>query len=211
MSTQWDSRRTSGLPSAAAPSLTRARERGLGLVEMLVALTISAVLLTATAITIDAAMKSYSVNLAQADTMQRARVAMHRICTHIRTAAEHQPLNPALISGFVSGQTVTDTGIMLLDPSNNELSFRFDQATGRIIANEGGTDRVLLNHVQTFTIKLQPMRSEASVRSGGGHDRLARATLLLSLRPDNLGDLGSHESLQPTTLSMSVIPRRNVW
>ncbi|GIW77005.1 MAG: hypothetical protein KatS3mg104_2068 [Phycisphaerae bacterium] len=186
----------------------RSRQRGLGLVEMLVALSITAALLTAAAVAIDASLKAYSVNQTQADTLHRARIALHRISTLIRTGSDHQPVSSDTKDAFAQGQTVTDSGIELIDPQGNVLQFRFDSDHQRLLFVDNGQTYTLLKNVVRFQLRMTPSRSAISIKTGGGFDRLSRATLLLTLRPDiPVGHIDSNESEQSWTLSTSVTPR----
>src|SRR5262245_35586852 len=99
----------------------RNRRRGVGLVELLVALSISAALLTSVAVALDASFKAYSINQQQAQLMQRARLAMNRIVAQIRSTESHAPYTEALYDSFSTGHVVTDVGIqMMLDDTNTD-------------------------------------------------------------------------------------------
>lgn len=184
------------------------RQRGLGLVEMLVALSITAALLTAAAVAIDASLKAYSVNQTQADTLHRARIALHRISTLIRTGSDHQPVSSDIQDAFAQGQTVTDSGIELTDSQENVLQFRFDVEQNRLLLVENNRTHVLLKNVKAFQVRMTPSRSVYSIKTGGGFDRLSRATLLLTLQPDTDSEhIDPNESDRDFTLSTSVTPR----
>ncbi len=66
--------------------------RGFNLVELLMALTISATLLTATMVALDASFMAYQNTTEVASTHTISRLAMHRILTLIRTGTEFRPL-----------------------------------------------------------------------------------------------------------------------
>ncbi|MBL8759654.1 MAG: prepilin-type N-terminal cleavage/methylation domain-containing protein [Phycisphaerae bacterium] len=72
------------------PLATRAR-RGFSLVEMLVALAISATLLTASLVALDAMFKRYTAISDSAGTHVVSRMVMHRMLSMIRTGAEFGP------------------------------------------------------------------------------------------------------------------------
>ncbi|HZW10885.1 MAG TPA: prepilin-type N-terminal cleavage/methylation domain-containing protein [Phycisphaerales bacterium] len=59
--------------------------RAFSVVELLVALTISSLLLTATLVALDASFKSYKVTTESASSHVVARMVMHRMTTMIRT------------------------------------------------------------------------------------------------------------------------------
>lgn len=188
------------------------RRRGVGLVELLVALAISAALLTATAVAIDASFRGYAINQQQADLTQRARITMHRLTTYLRATKEHQPYASSAAATFASGVIATDSGVRMFTNAGQEVAFRLDTATGRLLLSEGGTDRVLLRGVGTFTVSFEPMRSEQSIKTGGPHDLLKRATILLTVQPaGNSADANETYAGHAVTLSSSIMPRRNVW
>lgn len=194
------------------PSRTRSSRRGVGLIELLVALAISAALLTATAVAIDASMKSYSINQEQASLMQRARLAMHRIQTYVRSCAEHGPVTDACRTQFASGLVVSDAGITMLDDDGRQIEFAFDPDGERLIASEDGTEHVLLRGVTAFEVTLEPIKSATAVKTGGQFDRLLRASIRLTVRSiGHAPDAGSAGLDQSLTFSASAMPRRNCW
>lgn len=69
----------------------RARTGGFSIVEMLVALTISATLLAATFGALDASFKSYKRTTESASTHVVTRIVMHRVMTMIRTGTDFGP------------------------------------------------------------------------------------------------------------------------
>jgi hypothetical protein len=184
-----------------------------GLVELLLALSICAALLTAVAVAIDAAFKSYETNQEQAALTQRARLTMYRLLTTIRTAAEHQPKTAVLAASFAAGATVTDTGIRLFDSNDQQVDFVFDAPSRELRLIEGGNTHVLLYGVQTFQIKMEPMRSAQSIKTGSmSYDKLMKSTILLTVGSDAKTFSASETTgRQTVTISSSVMPRRNVW
>jgi Tfp pilus assembly protein PilV len=190
----------------------RRRQGGLGLIELLVALSISAALLTAVAVATDTSFKAYAINEEQAALTQRARLAMHRMLTYIRTTKEHQPITAAEVTRFSQGFIATDTGISMFTDSGRELDFEFDATNRRLLIVDNGTARELLKGVEAFTVKMEPMRSQSAIRSGGGCDLLRRATILLTIKTNGQSaDINESVDGQIVTLSASVMPRRNTW
>jgi len=134
--------RTPTLPHSHTPTRffrLLKRNRGVGLIELLVALAISATLLTAVAVATDTSFKAYAINEEQATLTQRARLTTHRILTYIRTSKEHQPVSSAAISSFSTGHKVTDTGISMFTEDGKQLDFEFDAAGRRVLLTENGT------------------------------------------------------------------------
>jgi prepilin-type N-terminal cleavage/methylation domain-containing protein len=188
------------------------RKSGLSLVEVLIAVAISAFLLTAVAFALDMSFKSYRINQEQASLIQRARVASYRVLAAIRQTDAHAPYTTSLLGNFAIGQTVTDTGIQMFDAGGALVVYRYDAANQRLIARTGGVDRTLLEGVTQFSVTLEPMRSATSIRTGGAHDMLGRATVLLSVRTNDATSKGSETTgNQTVTISSSAVPRRNVW
>ena len=61
-------------------------------------------------------------------------------------------------------------------------------------------------------VKMEPMKSAASIRAGGDYDLLRRATVLITLQTNgSFADINEVRDRQVVTLSSSVMPRRNAW
>ncbi len=188
------------------------RYRGLGLAEMMIALVIVAILLTAAAAALNASFTAYAINQEQAGLMQQARIAMHRICTMVRTCDTHAPESSAAIAGFSAGTTVADHGICMFDANGNEITYRYDSANKRLLCVSGTTEHVMLTGVEQFDVTMEPMRSEASNKSGGAYDLLRRASITLGIRTTSAtANVGESTGAQVVTLSTSVAPRQNAW
>jgi prepilin-type N-terminal cleavage/methylation domain-containing protein len=186
--------------------------RGVGLVELMIALAISAALLTAVAMALDASFKAYRINQEQSSLTQRARLATHRVLTSIRQSDAHAPYTGALLANFALGQVINDSGIQMYDDASNLIVFRYDDPNDRLIMRTGGVDRTLLEGVTQFNVTIEPMRSATSIRTGGSYDLLARATILLTLRTNDSTSMNTETTGDQTvTISSSVMPRRNVW
>ena len=201
--------------NAARPA-RRARpagRRGVGLVELLLALAISASILVAVAYAVDVSFRSYSANQEQTGLMQRARVTMHRITTQIRTTAAHQPASAAPLADFKAGKITTDNAILMSDEDGNSTSYKYDPATKTVTCVDfNGNEFVALRNVEAFQIKYEPMRSELSLRTGGAFDLLMRATVTLTIRSAGQNpDMDDKFASQTVTLNASVVPRCNVW
>jgi hypothetical protein len=183
-------------------------------VELLIALAISATVLAAVAYSVDMTFRAYSINHEQSDLMQRARLAIYRITTSIRTTGEHQPLNPVPLSEFKSGAVTTDTGIVMSDANGLPMGFKFEPAESRLVAVDAtGGQYTLLRGVEKFQIKFEPLQSQEAKRMNPQlYDKLLRATILITVRTTgNSADVDERVGAQTLTLSTSVIPRRNVW
>ena len=191
----------------------RPSRKGLGLVELLLALSISASVLVAVAYAVDVSFRAYSVNQEQNTLMQRARITMHRLLTQIRTTAEHQPYNAAAVADFKAGKIATDSGIRLLDEAGRETSYKYDAAAKEIACVDAdGNEFVAVRGVEFFQVKFEPMKSETSLRAGGTYDLLMRATIKITVRnADKESDVNESVAPQTVSLTASVVPRCNVW
>jgi len=185
---------------------------------MMLALAISAAVLTAVATAIDVSFKSYAVNQEQSNLMQRARLAMYRLTSDIRTTALHQPPNPSQnYTDFTAGKVVTTSDIYLYmdtDPLRSRvMRYYYDSANKVLMCMTfDGDEFVAARGVEAFSVKMEPMKSENAVRKGGGFDVMMRATILLSVKTTgNTPDVDEKFGSQTVTLSTSVMPRRNVW
>ena len=190
----------------------RTSRRGMGMIELLIAMSISASLLTAVAVAVDASFRGYKANQEQAILMQRSRVSLNFLCTSIRTTKLHAPITSTPRLKFETGATVTDTGIEMFDLNDNLVKFEWDVPKKRLMVTVDGKTHVLAQGVENFSVRMEPMRSAVSVRTGGDYDLLRRATVTLTVRTT----AESSESIETTntqtlTLSGSVMPRRNVW
>ena len=200
------------LRGAGWNACTTTRRRGAGLVELMIALSISASLLAAVGVAVDASFRGYRFNQEQAILMQRTRVAQHQITTTIRTTKQHSPVSAAAKTTFSTGGVVTDTGIEMFDLNDRLVRYELDVPTKRLLVTTNGKTYTLASGVEKFQVRMEPMRSAASVRTGGGWDLLKRATITMTVR--TTGDTaasGESTGLQTLTLSSSAMPRRNVW
>lgn len=196
------------------------RRRGLGLVELLISLAITAALLTATAVALDASFRAYRANQEIGDLTQRARLAMHRMVTEIRATQDHEPA-PSDLAIFRSGIIVDTTSIRIYTDPNNAIDYRHENGqllrqTFRRVAGAWVSDppRLLLDGVANgdFLVTMEPQRSARAARAGLPHDQLRRATIRLTVRQANPASTRSEVAgNQSVTLVSSVVPRRNAW
>ncbi len=124
--TAWTSSRPAlppqrpGLPTPPRPK-PRRLGRGLSLVETLIAMTITAMLLTATMVAIDASFKAYASAAEQASAHSGLRMVSHRLLTLVRTSTAHGPLEPAAGPPEVtlSNNILTSPYLEVLDANDN--------------------------------------------------------------------------------------------
>lgn len=101
----------------------RPRGAGFSMVELLVSLAITALLLTATVVAMDASFKSYASAAELASTQASSRLTTHRFLTMIRTSTAHGPLLPDpsdIPPVTISGNTV-ESHYMELLASNGDF------------------------------------------------------------------------------------------
>ncbi len=110
-----------------------ARRRGLSLIELLLSLAISAMLLTATMVAIDASFQSYAVAAESASAQSASRMITHRLLHLIRTSTAHGPLLPRaaqtidigggqsieVAAATLNGNTITSPDVELVDARGN--------------------------------------------------------------------------------------------
>jgi prepilin-type N-terminal cleavage/methylation domain-containing protein len=197
------------------------RRHGVGLVELLIALAISAALLTAVAFAVDASFKAYAANETQAQLMQRSRLAMNRITTYIRATTQHLPDDDDAQDDFENGLVCNASAIRMMIDSSSGVIFRQTgdelqmipfTIAGNVLTE--GTARTLLQGVGDgdFNITFEPQRSAQAVKTGAKYDQLKRASITLTVRAtENTSVSGEQTQNQSTTLSMSIMPRRNIW
>jgi hypothetical protein len=93
------------------------------------------------------------------------------------------------------------------------LSYVYNSTTKQLTQIQNGSTYVLLDGVDNFQIKLEPMQSANSIKTGAmTYDLLMRATILLTVRTNSQTSSASETTgTQTITLSSSVEPRRNIW
>ncbi|MCE9591552.1 MAG: hypothetical protein K8S99_13635 [Planctomycetes bacterium] len=108
------------------------RARGLSLVETLIALSITALLLTATMVATDASFRAYADAAEQASAQSSTRMVVNRLLTLIRTSTAHGPLTAdtsVTPNATLSGQIVTSPYIELIDATGNLVRVEYHPAT----------------------------------------------------------------------------------
>ncbi len=188
------------------------KRRGVGLVELLIALAISALLLTATAVAVDASFKAYANNQEESSLLQQGRMALNRLVTSIRTSDTHAPTDPTLLNNFKNGAKVTGSAIAMFQEDGTNIIYRYDAAKQQLIAEVNGKPYILARGVLAFQVTMEPMRSEDALRTGSSYDLLRRANILITIHTtDQTAQASETTGKHPVTLSVSVSPRRNSW
>ncbi|HVT83063.1 MAG TPA: hypothetical protein VHM90_20665 [Phycisphaerae bacterium] len=213
-----------------------ARRRGLALIEVLICSSISAMLLTATAVAFRSSVMAYRDNNDRNIMVSEGRIAMRQIIQEIRQADSHGAINdtavPNATSLFKAGTVVENSGLWLIksqadsdDPSivsSNPstwvtITYQYDPGNFRITRTRqvgGGTatTSVACVFVQDFKVRLEPGRSAAHVSSGNpDYDMLNRAVVSLTMQ--NVDATGKMQWAQGngqvvTRIIDSAVPRK---
>jgi prepilin-type N-terminal cleavage/methylation domain-containing protein len=113
--------------------LRRLVRRGFNLVELLIALGITATLLTATMVALDASFMAYQNTTEVASTHTISRLALHRMLTLIRTGTEFAP-PPDAPHERIKESTFID----FLTPGGEIVSFEWEEADEALYVRVGG-------------------------------------------------------------------------
>jgi prepilin-type N-terminal cleavage/methylation domain-containing protein len=159
---------------------------GFTLVELLLALAITAILLTAVALAFNASVINYRENEDIFKAINSARQSLFRITSQLRTATAVDPAAPPNECSMITAATMSH-------PSGEDITYRYD-STARVlylITNDG--DYVLCSNVNfvTFTkdsfveviagvptVKVKSVQIVISVASDGVEKKLAAAAVV---------------------------------
>ncbi|MAJ47293.1 MAG: hypothetical protein CBC35_08600 [Planctomycetes bacterium TMED75] len=159
----------------------RRRIRGFSLVEMLIALSISAMLLAATLVALQASFRAYQTTTDQAATHAVGRMVVHRITAMIRSGQDFRPLPEQIRDTMVSSDFIEfyhpDTGNLITinwDRTNGQLTYTLDNGYP-VVLLEGVVSRTDEDGevIQPFLLEWEPGR------------RVYRVTLDLMIIPDD--------------------------
>ncbi len=201
------------LTLAPIPSrMHRTVRRGFNLVEMLIALAITAALLSATMVALDASFMAYQATTEEASTHTIGRLTMHRMLALIRTGQEFGPfpINPQdsiVFSDFIEFQTPVGQIIRLEWAEVVGPGHPIAEALYLVVNN--GTPRLLLEgvprqpdpnvpgeHIRPFTLEYELGRN------------LYRATIDLTVVPgDNMSVDLDGDNQRELRFVASAIPR----
>ena len=186
----------------------RRRSLGLSLVEMLISLAITAMLLTATMVAIDASFQAYAAAAESASTQTSTRLVTHRLLSLMRTSTAHGPLLPE--SGVtLTGTTLTSPYIELLDPDGNLIRLEYDGTDEMLyvtITPYGGsvaTKQPLLGGVTQCEFKLVRRLDDDGVWI------LDRGSIDFTVQPDEDTSLAIEgDAATPMRVIASTMPRK---
>jgi hypothetical protein len=198
----------------AAPCHPRSR-RAFSIAEMLIALTITATLMTAVMTAVDASFKAYKVTSESASTHVVARIVMQRLTAMIRTGQEFgpYPVNPITTPVLESDRIQF---ISRRDPTSSVF-----QVTELRRDNEAGGTFTLVYQVTTFdgatlvetgpaVPLLDGMKELRFISEWDVGPRLRRVTIDMVVQPDDLQDAAVAADLDTPYLRLvaSASPRR---
>lgn len=191
--------------------------RGFSMVEVLISLTISATLLTATLAALDGSFKAYTVTTEGASTNVVARIVMQRLTAMIRTGDQFgpYPINPITTPEIESDWIEF---VSFRDPVNNiERITRLERRTG---AQEDGPFELwyivttYLNGSWESEIEAPLLVNLNDVVFTMQYDvgpKLKRVTVDLIIQPDDLQDVAVGSLLEAPVIRLvaSAAPRLN--
>jgi prepilin-type N-terminal cleavage/methylation domain-containing protein len=187
---------------------TRGRaRRGLTLIELLIALAITATLLAAMLMALQAAFRGYRASVEQSSTQMTGRVVAQRILGLVRTGAAFGPLPADPRDRFVQGDSLAIT----LD-TGETLTLRLDRAGETLFIRAGsGDERTLLSGVRG------PVDDEGAAR-GAFMLELEKGTSLVRASFDLTVDsdfetqmMLEGDEVTPLRIVGTASPRRSPW
>ena len=203
------------LRPASADRARRFRARGLSLIELLISVAITAMLLTATMVAIDASFKAYASAAESASTQTTTRLTVHRLLTLIRTSTAHGPLTtgPKVSLSDSHNDTLVSPFIELIDTKERyvRIEFRNPDESGLgelwITTGPAGTSerhtRRLLGGVEKAEFFLHRRTDEDGVQV------LQRASANITIQPDDDSTLSIEDGqTAPIQVVASTQPRR---
>ena len=191
------------------------RTGGISLIEALIALAITAILLTATMVAVDASFKSYADAAEQASTQASTRMIVHRLMQWIRTGASHAPVGDSDIAASSytpasvrTGDVITGGWIQFLDPLGQiiQVEYRPDAQQLWVIREPGELGEVaqpILGGVTDCTFTTRRRRDDRGVWV------LERATIDMTIEADDDATLElENPDLPSFRVIASTMPRR---
>ena len=158
--------------------------RGFNLLELLIGLSISAALLTATMVALDASFRAYQSTTEVASTHTIGRLIMHRMLTLIRTGTEFAPMpDDPLVS--IIGSDFID--FRMPPPDNSVMTIEWDEgdeALYIVVGGAGGPRYLLLEGVVPQYDDGGDLIPPFVLEYDRGF-RLYRATINLAIVPDD--------------------------
>lgn len=197
--------------------------RGISLVELLIALSIVAILMAAMTQALSASFMAFRVNQTQAMLTIRSRAVLMRILDQIRANNASDPYTKtttAYTNYFNQGLAMDDIGIRVteLQPDgvkNFFYTYYWNSATKQLMmtreADGVSTERSLLHGVTNFKVTMSPGQDDRLLQPTGKWDILMRASIQITIEDTLTGAGADTTNRQTVALSGSACPRQNVW
>jgi Tfp pilus assembly protein PilE len=175
---------------------SRHHAAGLGLVELLVSLVITALLLTATTVALHASVRAYAESVQRSGAQTATRMVIQRVIQIARTSSAHGPLTAAEAKRTVTveGDLVTSPYLAMVDPNGDiiEIHFLADEARLELRINPdatpAGPTHTLLTGVEDARFVLRRRRPDSRgqvwVMGDIAEFVLDEVTVDLAVRPD---------------------------
>ena len=200
----------------SASQTNRRSRRGFSLVEMLIALTISVTLLTATLTAFDASWRCYKDTTESASTHVVSRIVMHRVLAMVRTGTEFGPYPEDVLDNTQNPLTSTFMEFVS-EPDRLAGVNRLTRIERRTV--QGTTDQfelwyILVNRADGSITEERPLisnvREALFILEYEPGPRLVRATIDLSIRPNDAEDIrvGAADTTPMIRLVASAEPRQ---
>jgi len=181
--------------------------RGFSLVEMLIALAISAALLVAVLSALVASFRAYQATTEQASTHVVGRVIMHRMMALVRNSVDFGPLPEDVRDRYV----VTDEFIFV-DGDGREIVLRLDRAASALLMQvDDGFEQLLLEGVRGPVDGTGEAIGAFTLEFENG-TTLVRASFDLTVDADDNASVALEgDEVVPIRLVGSTAPRRLTW
>ncbi len=190
------------------PRRTRRHDRrGFNLIELLVALGISAALLAATMVALNACFLAYQATTQEASTHTISRLVMNRLMTMVRTGADFGP-----IPDDPRDEVTTSDFLDFTNRVGQSIRVSFDPDAGLLTYSvDGGDPQTLLAGV-TRTVSAEGDEIAAFTMEWDEGVRLYRVTMDVTVAADASQALKLDAGLvRPIRLIASSMPRNSTW
>ena len=181
--------------------------RGFSLVEMLIALAISAALLVAVLSALVASFRAYQATTEQASTHVVGRVIMHRMMALVRNSVDFGPLPEDARDRYV----VTDE-FVFVDEDGREIALRLDRAASALLMQvDDAAEQLLLEGVRGPVDGTGEAVGAFTLEFENG-TTLVRASFDLTVDADDNASVALEgDEVVPIRLVGSTAPRRLTW
>ncbi|MFM7262037.1 MAG: type II secretion system protein J [bacterium] len=181
--------------------------RGFSIVEMLIALAISAALLVAVLSALVASFRAYQATTEQASTHVIGRVIMHRMMALVRNGVDFGPLPEDARDRFV----LTDE-FVFVDEDGREIALRLDRATSALLMKvDDAAEQLLLEGVRGPVDETGAALGAFTLEFEYG-TTLVRASFDLTVDADDNASVQLEgDEVVPIRLVGSTAPRRLTW